>query len=80
MKRTGADVFTASLPPRRTRSAPKRDSCQILDGSEECKPQSLYSGVLEFMCVIGKGDFSMTIENAFRQGKADRGVERKGSG
>ena len=66
MKRTGADVFAVSLPPRRTRSAPKRDSCQLLKKTEEYKLQSLYSDVLAFMCLNGKGDFSMTIENAFR--------------
>ena len=54
MTKTGADIFAASLPPRSTRNLPKRRWCQLLKGIEECRPQSLYSDVLEFMYVNGK--------------------------
>ena len=80
MTRTGPDVFAASLPPGSTSSAPKRRSCLLLKGIEDYKPQSFYSDVLVSMCVNGKGDFSMMIENAFAWGKSDKGTEKKSRG
>ena len=65
-KRTGIDVLAASLPPGSMTGAPKLRSCQILQDIEEHQPRSIYSGVLGYMCMSGKGDFSVVIRSVFK--------------
>jgi len=63
---SGIDCLAASLPPGSTTGAPKRRSCQLLREIEEGKPRSVYSGVLGYMCVSGKGDFSVVIRSLYK--------------
>jgi len=46
--------------------APKKRSCEILQGIEGHLPRSLYSGVVGYMDVGGRGDFSVIIRSLFR--------------
>lgn len=62
---TGVDVLAASLPPGSMTGAPKKRSCEILQ-SIEGKERSLYSGVVGYMDVGGRGDWSVTIRCMFR--------------
>ena len=64
--KTGIDVLAASLPPGSMTGAPKRRSCQLLQEIEQHKPRSAYSGVLGYMCVSGKGDFSVVIRTIYK--------------
>lgn len=64
--RTGIDVLAASLPPGSMTGAPKRRSCQLLRGIEDDQPRSVYSGVVGYMCVGGRGDFSVVIRSMFK--------------
>ncbi|TAQ90674.1 hypothetical protein B7494_g985 [Chlorociboria aeruginascens] len=64
-KYTGLDVLAASLPPGSMTGAPKKRSCEILQGIEDTE-RSLYSGVVGYMDVGGRGDFSVTIRSMFR--------------
>ncbi|TVY35265.1 Aminodeoxychorismate synthase [Lachnellula occidentalis] len=63
---TGLDVLAASLPPGSMTGAPKKRSCEILQLLERGKERSLYSGVVGYMDVGGRGDFSVTIRSMFR--------------
>ena len=76
--KTGIDVLAASLPPGSMTGAPKRRSCQLLQEIEQHKPRSAYSGVLGYMCVSGKGDFSVVIRTIFKwdDGDGERGKEQ----
>lgn len=65
-KLSGIDCLAASLPPGSMTGAPKRRSCQLLRQIETAKPRSVYSGVLGYMCVSGKGDFSVVIRSIFK--------------
>ncbi len=62
---TGIDVLAASLPPGSMTGAPKKRSCEILQGIED-QDRSLYSGVVGYMDVGGRGDFSVNIRCMFR--------------
>ena len=62
---TGIDVLAASLPPGSMTGAPKKRSCEILQEIEG-KERSLYSGVVGYMDVGGRGDWSVTIRSMFR--------------
>jgi para-aminobenzoate synthetase len=62
---TGIDVLAASLPPGSMTGAPKMRSCEILQEIEG-KERSLYSGVVGYMDVGGRGDWSVTIRSMFR--------------
>jgi para-aminobenzoate synthetase len=62
---TGMDVLAASLPPGSMTGAPKKRSCEILQEIED-KERSLYSGVVGYMDVGGRGDFSVNIRCMFR--------------
>lgn len=65
---SGLDVLAASLPPGSMTGAPKKRSCEILwqiEGGDE-KERSLYSGVVGYMCISGRGDWSVTIRSMFR--------------
>ncbi|KAI1504146.1 ADC synthase [Biscogniauxia marginata] len=64
-KFTGLDVLAASLPPGSMTGAPKKRSCEILLGVERPE-RSLYSGVVGYMDVRGRGDWSVTIRSLFR--------------
>ncbi|KAF3771021.1 para-aminobenzoate synthase [Cryphonectria parasitica EP155] len=64
---SGLDVLSASLPPGSMTGAPKKRSCEILQQVEGGgKERSLYSGVVGYMCVTGRGDWSVTIRSMFR--------------
>jgi para-aminobenzoate synthetase len=63
---TGIDVLAASLPPGSMTGAPKKRSCEILQQIEGGQERSLYSGVVGYMDVGGRGDFSVTIRSMFR--------------
>lgn len=64
--KNGIDVLAASLPPGSMTGAPKLRSCQLLQGIEQHQPRSIYSGILGYMCVSGKGDFSVVIRSVFK--------------
>ena len=63
--KSGIDCLAASLPPGSMTGAPKKRSCQILQKIEK-KPRSVYSGVLGYMDVTGKGDFSVIIRSLYK--------------
>ncbi|KAI0199387.1 aminodeoxychorismate synthase [Astrocystis sublimbata] len=65
---TGLDVLAASLPPGSMTGAPKKRSCEILQGLEgpRARERSLYSGVVGYMDATGRGDWSVTIRSLFR--------------
>ncbi|KAI0124414.1 aminodeoxychorismate synthase [Xylariales sp. AK1849] len=63
---TGLDVLAASLPPGSMTGAPKKRSCEILHEIEGQRERSLYSGVVGYMDVAGRGDWSVTIRSLFR--------------
>jgi para-aminobenzoate synthetase len=63
---TGLDVLAASLPPGSMTGAPKKRSCELLRRIEDQRERSLYSGVVGYMDVRGKGDWSVTIRSLFR--------------
>ncbi|KAM0813901.1 putative ADC synthase [Seiridium cardinale] len=65
-KYTGLDVLAASLPPGSMTGAPKKRSCELLQEIESHQDRSLYSGVVGYMDVTGKGDWSVTIRSLFR--------------
>lgn len=71
--KTGIDVLAASLPPGSMTGAPKLRSCKILTGSDGKVPRSVYSGVLGYICVTGRGDFSVVIRSMFKWA-GDKGV------
>lgn len=79
----GIDILAASLPPGSMTGAPKRRSCQLLKAVEERKPRSIYSGVLGYMCVGGRGDFSVVIRSVYKwdqDGGEDADVWKIGAG
>lgn len=63
---TGMDILAASLPPGSMTGAPKKRSCEILQDIEKHRPRSLYSGVVGYMDIGGRGDFSVIIRSLFR--------------
>ncbi|MCJ1392251.1 para-aminobenzoate synthase, (PABA) [Xylographa bjoerkii] len=63
---SGIDCLAASLPPGSMTGAPKRRSCQLLREIEDRKPRSVYSGILGYICVTGKGDFSVVIRSLYK--------------
>jgi len=62
---SGLDVLVASLPPGSMTGAPKKRSCEILQEIEG-KERGLYSGVVGYMDVGGRGDWSVNIRCMFR--------------
>ncbi|KAI4154212.1 MAG: hypothetical protein LQ340_001824 [Diploschistes diacapsis] len=64
--KSGLDVLRASLPPGSMTGAPKKRSCEILNKVELGKPRSVYSGVLGYIDVGGRGDFSVIIRTVFK--------------
>ncbi|KAJ2905854.1 para-aminobenzoate synthase-like protein [Zalerion maritima] len=63
---TGLDVLAASLPPGSMTGAPKKRSCEILRELEDRRERSMYSGVVGYMDVAGRGDWSVNIRCLFR--------------
>lgn len=63
---TGLDALASSLPPGSMTGAPKKRSCEILQEIERQQERSLYSGVVGYMDVTGKGDWSVTIRSLVR--------------
>ncbi|KAI1776382.1 para-aminobenzoate synthase [Hypoxylon cercidicola] len=80
-KLTGLDVLAASLPPGSMTGAPKKRACEILHDVEGRRERSLYSGVVGYMDVAGRGDWSVTIRSLFRWDDevavADQGQEQQ---
>jgi para-aminobenzoate synthetase len=62
---SGVDVLAASLPPGSMTGAPKKRSCELLNEIEHGR-RSLYSGVVGYMDVGGRGDWSVNIRCAFK--------------
>lgn len=62
----GLDALAGALPPGSMTGAPKRRSCEILRGVEGGRERGLYSGVVGYHCVSGRGDWSVTIRSLFR--------------
>lgn len=62
---SGLDVLAASLPPGSMTGAPKKRSCEILQSIEK-RERGLYSGVVGYMDVGGRGDWSVNIRCMFR--------------
>ncbi|KAG9245300.1 ADC synthase [Calycina marina] len=62
---TGLDVLAASLPPGSMTGAPKKRSCEILQDVEK-RERGMYSGVVGYMDVGGRGDWSVTIRCMFK--------------
>jgi len=62
---TGFDVLAASLPPGSMTGAPKKRSCELLQEIED-EERGLYSGVVGYMDVGGRGDWSVSIRCMFR--------------
>lgn len=62
---TGMDVLASCLPPGSMTGAPKKRSCEILQTIEPTE-RSIYSGVIGYLDVQGKGDWSVTIRTMFR--------------
>ncbi|GKT40754.1 aminodeoxychorismate synthase [Colletotrichum spaethianum] len=65
-RHTGLDLLAASLPPGSMTGAPKKRSCELLQEIEGHRERSLYSGVVGYMDVTGKGDWSVTIRTMFK--------------
>jgi len=63
---TGLDVLAASLPPGSMTGAPKKRSCEILQEIEGGEERGLYSGVVGYMDVRGRGDWSVSIRCMFK--------------
>jgi len=63
---TGLDVLAASLPPGSMTGAPKKRSCEILQEIERGEERGLYSGVVGYMDVRGRGDWSVSIRCMFK--------------
>ncbi|KAM3073535.1 hypothetical protein ACMFMG_004571 [Clarireedia jacksonii] len=76
-KYTGLDILAASLPPGSMTGAPKKRSCELLQDIEHHKPRSLYSGVVGYMDVGGRGDFSVTIRSMYRWDDEDGVIEEE---
>lgn len=74
IEHTGLDVLAASLPPGSMTGAPKKRSCEILQGIEE-QERSLYSGVVGYIDVRGRGDWSVTIRSMFKWDDEDEEVD-----
>lgn len=62
----GLDVLSSVLPPGSMTGAPKKRSCEILHELEGGIERSLYSGVVGYMDVTGRGDWSVTIRSTFK--------------
>ena len=61
----GLHVLGAALPPGSMTGAPKARSCEILRRLE-CRERGVYSGVVGYLDVGGRADWSVTIRSMFR--------------
>lgn len=66
----GLRALRCSLPPGSMTGAPKKRSCEILSGLEG-RSRGIYSGVIGFMDVGGRGSWSVCIRSAFSTAKED---------
>ena len=69
---SGIDCLAASLPPGSMTGAPKKRSCELLQIIED-KSRSIYAGVLGYMDISGKGDFSVLIRSMYKWDDEDEG-------
>ncbi|KAK2625966.1 hypothetical protein QTJ16_004228 [Diplocarpon rosae] len=74
----GLDILSASIPPGSMTGAPKKRSCEILQQVEGGRERSLYSGVVGFADVGGRGDWSVNIRCAFKWADEDGVVVKDG--
>ncbi|CAI4217048.1 unnamed protein product [Parascedosporium putredinis] len=63
---TAIDVLSASLPPGSMTGAPKKRSCEILRAVERGRERGIYSGVVGYVDVTGKSDWSVNIRCLFK--------------
>lgn len=61
----GLGVLAEVLPPGSMTGAPKKRSCEIIQGLEPSE-RSIYSGVVGYVDAKGQGDWSVTIRTMFR--------------
>ena len=76
-KISGVDCLAVSLPPGSMTGAPKRRTCELLRKIEQDRPRSIYSGLLGYMCVSGKGDFSVVIRNMYKWDEEEDDEEKE---
>lgn len=72
---TALDALSASLPPGSMTGAPKKRSCEILQGIEGHRERGVYSGVTGYVDVSGKADWSVNIRCLFRYDDEREGGE-----
>ena len=68
----GIDCLAASLPPGSMTGAPKKRSCELLQDIEDTS-RSIYAGVLGYMDISGRGDFSVLIRSVYKWDDEDEG-------
>lgn len=81
-KLNGLDVLAASLPPGSMTGAPKKRSCELLKVIEPGE-RSVYSGVIGYFDIRGRGDWSVVIRTMFHwddEVDGDKEVWRIGAG
>jgi len=76
---TGLDILSATFPPGSMTGAPKKRSCEILQSIEK-RERGIYSGVIGYHCVTGRGDWSVNIRCMFRWDDECGCVDGKSSG
>ncbi|PBP15790.1 aminodeoxychorismate synthase [Diplocarpon rosae] len=74
----GLDILSASLPPGSMTGAPKKRSCEILQQVEGGRERSLYSGVVGFADVGGRGEWSVNIRCTFKWADEDGVIVKDG--
>lgn len=62
----GFEAFTQSLPAGSMTGAPKKRSCELLQGLESHSRRGIYAGVLGYLDIGGAGDFSVVIRTAVK--------------
>ncbi|ODV90160.1 hypothetical protein CANCADRAFT_1893 [Tortispora caseinolytica NRRL Y-17796] len=60
----GLDLLRHALPPGSMTGAPKKRSVDILKSIEQDKTRGIYSGVIGYLDVAGRGDWSVVIRTA----------------
>lgn len=64
MTQYGVKALACTLPPGSMTGAPKKRSCEILNGLEQ-RDRGIYSGAMGYMDVSGRGAWSVCIRTAF---------------
>ncbi|KAI9749529.1 MAG: para-aminobenzoate synthase, (PABA) [Lichina confinis] len=70
----GYRLLATSLPPAHLTGAPKKRSCEILKCFEVGNRRGIYSGIMGYLCVSGRGDFSM-MERTATKWSHDQGAD-----